>query len=290
MTLLWLALAALLLPALWWLVVPLRQAERLRGTQQEAEASEPGIDDNLAIYRRRLASLEAARDRGDVSAQGFEADRLELERELLEDTRRGHRSPLGSPGAGRLMAPLLMVAVVLASLLAYHRSGSEGDLALRTAQQEVLNGPEASVERLIEALEGQAARQPDNPSVWRLLYPLYRDSGRLEPAMASLQRLIELQGRRPALLARLAQLRYFAAGRRIDDATRALIDEVLAEAPTQPTIMSLLGFAAFQDEHYRRAIERWRTAIAGLDDERSARSLRQAIDTARQRLGDDTAE
>ncbi|MDN3524042.1 c-type cytochrome biogenesis protein CcmI [Halomonas sabkhae] len=289
MTALWLAFGALLVPALWWLVMPLRLAHRVRAAQRDTEAREPGTEDNLAVYRRRLASLESALARGDLSTQGFETDRLELERELLEDTRRTRRSPLRASRAGRLLVPVLMVAVVITSLLAYQQSGSEGDLALRAAQQQVLNGPEASPARLIEALEEQAARQPDNPNVWRSLFPLYRDSGRLEAGQRALQRLIELQGRRPALLAELAQLRYFAGGRRLDADIQALVDEVLAEAPAQPTIMGMLGIEAFQNAEYQLAIERWRKAIAGMGDERSSRALRQGIEAARQRLGADQA-
>lgn len=284
MTLLWFAFAILLLPALWLLILPLRRAEGVRAAQHAAEASEPGTEQNVAIYRRRLASLEAALARGDIDADRFEEDRLELERGLLEDTERSRRTPLKSAVSGRLLVPVTMIALVAASVFWYRQEGAEGDLALRAAQQQVLQKPGASVTELVEALEIQAARQPENADVWRSLFPLYRDTGRIEDADSALSRLIELEGRRPALLAELAQLRYFAAGRTLGADVRSLVDEVLAEAPDQPTILGMLGIDAFENGNYRRAIDRWRRAIAGMDDGRSADALRQGIETAQRRL------
>ncbi|WP_069383287.1 c-type cytochrome biogenesis protein CcmI [Halomonas caseinilytica] len=284
MTQLWFAFALLLLPALWLLILPLRRAEGVRAAQQVAEANELDVEQNLAIYRRRLASLEAARERGDIGDERFEEDRLELERSLLEDTERANRRPLKSALSGRLLVPIAMIFLVVASVFWYRQQGAEGDLALRAAQQQVLQQPDASVSELVEALEQQAARQPENANVWRSLFPLYRDAGRVAEAESALHRLIELEGRQPALLAELAQLRYFAEGRTLGEDTQALVDEVLAEAPDQPTILGMLGIEAFENGEYRLAIDRWRRAIAGMSDNRSAEALRQGIETAQRRL------
>ncbi len=231
MTLLWIALAILLLPALWLLVAPLRRAAAVSAAQRDYEANDRTTDQNLAIYRRRLASLEAARERGDIDPARFEEDRLELERSLLEDTEHLERAPLKPAASGKLAVPLVMVAVVLASVAWYLQEGAEGDLTLYTVQQQVMNDPEASLPMLVERLEEQAARQPDNPNVWRALFPLYRDSGRTAEATRTLERLVELEGRQPRLLAELAQIRYFAAGREMTDEVQALVDEVLAIQP-----------------------------------------------------------
>lgn len=285
MTLLWIALALLLLPALWLLVAPLRRAAAVSAAQRDHEANDRTTDQNLAIYRRRLASLEAARERGDIDPARFEEDRLELERSLLEDTEHLERAPLKSAASGKLAVPLVMVAVVLASAFWYFQKGAEGDLTLYTVQQQVMNDPEASLPMLVERLEEQAARQPDNPNVWRALFPLYRDSGRTAEATRTLERLVELEGRQPGLLAELAQIRYFAAGREMTDEVQALVDEVLEREPAQPTVLGMLGIDAFDNGDYEAAIERWRRAIAGMDDPDTADALRQGIRVAQQRLG-----
>ncbi len=285
MTLLWIALAILLLPALWLLVDPLRRAATVRAAQRDFEANDGSTDQNLAIYRRRLASLEAARARGDIDPSRFEEDRLELERSLLEDTEHLERAPLKSAASGKLAVPVVMVAVVLASIFWYLQEGAEGDLALYTVQRQVMNDPEASLPMLIERIEEQAARQPDNPNVWRALFPLYRDSGRSDEAIRTLERLIELEGREPSLLAELAQIRFFVAGREMTDEVQALVDETLAVDPREPNVLGVLGIAAFDSGDYDQAIEHWRRAIAGMNDSDSADALREGIRVAQQRMG-----
>ncbi|MDZ7854395.1 MAG: c-type cytochrome biogenesis protein CcmI [Halomonas sp.] len=290
MTLLWIALAVLLLPALWLLVAPLRRADSVRAAQRDFEANDRTTEQNLAIYRRRLASLEAARERGDIDSARFEEDRLELERSLLEDTEHLERGPLKSAASGKLAVPVVMVVVVLASIVWYLQEGAEGDLTLYMVQQQVMNDPEASLPVLVERLEDQADRQPDNPNVWRALFPLYRDSGRVAEATSALERLIELEGRQPWLLAELAQIRYFAAGREMTDEVQSLVDEVLAMDSSQPTVLGMLGINAFDNGDYEVAIDRWRRAIAGMDDPNTADALRQGIRVAQQRLGLDPGE
>jgi cytochrome c-type biogenesis protein CcmH len=285
MTLLWIALAVLLLPALWLLVTPLRHAASVSAAQRDFEANEDATEQNLAIYRRRLASLEAAHERGDIDADRVEEDRLELERSLLEDTEHLERAPLKSAGSGKLMVPVVMVVVVLASVFWYLHEGAEGDLALYTVQQQVMNDPDASLLMLIQRLEEQADRQPDNPNVWRSLFPLYRDSGRIDAATDALERLVELEGRQPWLLAELAQIRYFAAGRDMNGEVQALVDEVLAMDSSQPTVLGMLGIDAFDEGDFEAAIDQWRRAIAGMDDPNTAEALREGIRVAQQRLG-----
>ncbi|MDT8880073.1 c-type cytochrome biogenesis protein CcmI [Halomonas saccharevitans] len=285
MTLLWIALAVLLLPALWLLVAPLRRAAAVRAAQRDFEANDRTTEQNLAIYRRRLASLQAAHARGEIDAARLEEDRLELERSLLEDTEHLERAPLASAASGRLVVPVVMVAVVLVSFFWYLREGAEGDLALYTVQQQVMSDPEGSLPVLIERLEEQAQRQPDNPNVWRSLFPLYRDSGRIDAATRALERLVALEGRQPWLLAELAQIRYFAAGREMTAEVQALVDEVLAMEPAQPTVIGMLGIEAFEAGDFEAAIDHWRRAIAGMNNPDSAEALREGIRVAQQRLG-----
>ncbi|MEC9484011.1 MAG: c-type cytochrome biogenesis protein CcmI, partial [Halomonas sp.] len=166
MSLLWIALGLLLLPALWLLVLPLRRASAVAAAQGEYEAEQRDDSQNVAVYRRRLASLEAARERGEIDAARFEESRLELDRSLLEDTAARRHRPLKSPHSGRLLVPLTMVVLVIASLAWYQYEGAEGDLALYAVRQEVVNSPDGSLAMLIERLEAEAERQPDNPKVW----------------------------------------------------------------------------------------------------------------------------
>ncbi|MFD2435340.1 c-type cytochrome biogenesis protein CcmI [Modicisalibacter luteus] len=98
MNLLWLALGLLLLPALWLLVLPLRRAAAVHAAQQAYETEQRDEAQNVAVYHRRLASLEAARERGEIDAMRFEESRLDLDRSLLEDTEFRRHAPQAAPG------------------------------------------------------------------------------------------------------------------------------------------------------------------------------------------------
>ncbi|MBT2786672.1 MULTISPECIES: c-type cytochrome biogenesis protein CcmI [unclassified Halomonas] len=290
MTLLWIAIAVLLVPALWLLVSPLRNARALHDQQRDFEANDTSAEQNVAIFKRRLASLEAAQERGDIDAARFEEDRLELERSLLEDTAFRERRPLKTASAGRIVVPLVMVAVVAVSVIWYQHKGAEGDLVLLAVQQEVQNDPEGSLAMYIERMEEQAERQPDNPNVWSTLFPLYRETGQMPKAVNALERLIEIEGRIPPLLAQLAQIRFFMAERELTNEVQALVDETLEQDPRQPTVLGLLGVNAFDNGDYQQAIDHWRRAIANIEDPNTVASLREGIRVAQERMGIESEE
>ncbi|MHB0776671.1 c-type cytochrome biogenesis protein CcmI [Halomonas sp. WWR20] len=285
MNLLWLGIALLLLPALWLVVLPLRRAARLREEQQAFERQERGNADNVAVYRHRLAALESALAEGQIERARFDEGRLELERSLLEDTQAARQAPLKSAQAGRIAVPLLLLALAAGSLYAYQRLGAEGDLSLYAVQQEVMRSPQGSLKMLIERYEQEAARQPDNPKVWLSLFPLYRDTGMLAKAGDAIEHLIALEGRRADLLAQLAQIKFFEASRTLTDEVQALVAETLERDPRQPTLLSMLGIEAFDHGRYQQAIDYWRRAIAGFEDEGTASALREGIAEAQTRLG-----
>lgn len=290
MTSLWIAFAVLLLPAIWLLILPLRQARALHDAQRDYEANDTTAEQNVAIYKRRLASLEAAKERGDIDEERFAEDRLELERSLLEDTTTVKRRPLKTYASGRFVVPLLLLAVIGASVIWYQHHGAEGDLVLLQTQRDVQNHPEGSMAMYLERMEEQAMLQPDNPNVWSELFPLYRQTGQAEKAVDALERLIAIEGRVAPLLAQLAQLRFFLEGRALTPEVQGLVDETLEQDPRQPTILGMMGIHAFDNADYDTAIDRWRRAMANVEDPDTADSLREGIRVAQQRLGVDPDE
>ena len=284
MILLWLAIAVLLIPAGWLLLLPLRRARRVHADQQAFEDNDSLGAENVRVYRRRLASLERGHARGELDDTALAEGRVELERSLLEDAESLKRSPLKAASSGRVLVPVLLVAMVAGSLYWYQREGASGDLALAQAIAATPIHDAASFEARIARLRAEAEAQPDNAKVWMALFPLYRDAGRLDEAMQSLEALIALEGRVPALIAQLAQLKFFAAQRTLTDEVQALVDEVLAADPRQPTVLGLLGIEAFDHARYPEAIDYWRKAIAGFENPDAAKALREGIKAARQRM------
>jgi len=290
MTPLWIAFAVLTLPAIWLLILPLRQARPLHDAQRDYESNDTTAEQNVAIYKRRLASLEAAKQRGDIDEARFADDKLELERSLLEDTATVKRRPLKTYTSGRFAVPLVLLAVIGTSVVWYQFEGAEGDLMLLQAQREVQNHPEGSLVMYLERMEEQAVLQPDNPNVWSELFPIYRQTGQSEKAVDALERLIAIEGRQAPLLAQLAQIRFFMAERQLTPEVQALVDETLEKDSRQPTVLGVMGIHAFDSGDYETAIDRWRRAIANIQDPSTAESLREGIRVAQQRLGIEPAD
>ncbi|WP_027965934.1 c-type cytochrome biogenesis protein CcmI [Halomonas halocynthiae] len=285
MILLWLAFAILLIPALWLVILPLRRAGVFRQAQVDYETRDGTVELNLAVHQRRLASLEAAFERGEIDRERYDNDRTELERSLLDDTASQQRRPLKAAGSGKPLVPVLLIGMAVAGIGWYQVQGAAGDLSLYQAQHEVLTSPDGNVDSLIARLEQEAQHQPGNPNVWRSLYPLYRDSGRTSEARSTLEQLIVLEGRKTWLVAELSELRYFTEGRNLNGEVGELVDEVLAKESAQPKVLGILGIDAYESGEYEQAIAHWRNAIAGMSDPNAAESLRQGIKSAQQRLG-----
>lgn len=127
----------------------------------------------------------------------------------------------------------------------YQQQGAEDDIILWAIGQEVREHPQGSLDMYVERLEAQMSHQPANPNLWSTLFPLYREAGQTDNAVTALERLIELEGRQPSLLAQLAQLRFFMAERELTDEVQALVDEVRDADPRQPTVLGILGIHAF---------------------------------------------
>ncbi|KAA0015841.1 c-type cytochrome biogenesis protein CcmI [Salinicola corii] len=278
---LWIGIVALLLLSMWLLWLPLRRAAGVRDAMMTFEADDRNNAENVAIYRQRLAALEAALAEGEIDRERFAEDRLELDRRLLEDAGSAGRRPLCRVQAGRWLLPIVAVLVIVGTLVFYDQTGGRRDLALYQVIQSLTHAPP---ETRLAGLEAEARRQADNPKAWAELFPLYRDSGRFDKAIGTLERLIELQGRQPSLLAQLAQMKFFAAHRTLTDEVQALVDETLKLDPRQPTVLGMLGIDAFDHARYQQAIDYWRRAMAGYQDAQSGQALRKVIAVAQQRL------
>ncbi|MDG4869166.1 hypothetical protein P8631_14310, partial [Guyparkeria sp. 1SP6A2] len=118
--------------------------------------------------------------------------------------------------------------------------------------------------------EAEAERQPNNPNVWSALFPIYRDTGQTDKAVDALERLLDIDGRIPPLLAQMAQLQFFMAERQLTPEVQALVDETLALDPRQPTVLGMLGIHAFDSGDYETAIDHWRRALANIENPETA--------------------
>src|SRR5690606_29519233 len=119
----WLGLAIAALCAISFVLAGLRY----RGSAPGAAAE---VDVNRALYREKLAELEAQHAAGDVTDSERDALALEYQRQLLVDNA-GLADTAPVRERGRWVFPLLAVLLPLFAVGVYLRIGAADELALR---------------------------------------------------------------------------------------------------------------------------------------------------------------
>ncbi|KTS92919.1 cytochrome C biogenesis protein [Pseudomonas oryzihabitans] len=235
--------------ALLILLIPL-----LRGGRTET-ANRAAL--NRALYRERLAEVQARVERGELDAQAVELAEAEAARSLLADSAVVERAPARR---GRRLGIAVACAVPALALGLYLLLGALPELQL----SQRLAAPPRSPQALLATLEEATRRQPQAADNWYLLARAYAGLGRYSEAVTAFEQVIQRDGRRPEVLGQLAQARFFAAGRKLDDQTQALADEALQANPAEPTTLGLLGIAAYERGDYAQAARHWQRLSAAL--------------------------
>ncbi|PSQ94843.1 MAG: c-type cytochrome biogenesis protein CcmI [Proteobacteria bacterium SW_6_67_9] len=246
--------------------------------------------DTRAVYRERLAELEAEHERGNLAAAGFAEARDELEREVLAD-------------ADRIAALAVAIGVPVAAVSLYALTGQPGLIGATSAQQL----SEQAVQRYrqmapgerIGPLQDYVENNPDAPRAWQLLGQAYRAQEQFGDAFSAFQRARDAGDTSDgALIARQAEALLLANGRDFTASVKRLIDEALEAEPRNPLGLLLAGHAALSEGRNDDAIRHWSTLKESMPDgdrrrqqvERLLARARGNTDAtaARERTGSDT--
>ncbi|WP_024675789.1 c-type cytochrome biogenesis protein CcmI [Pseudomonas syringae] len=268
----WMAIGALLLVALGFLLIPV-----LRGHRAQREEDRTAL--NVALYQERLAELQAQQQQGVLSADQLQDARAEAARELLADTEGAE--PARSSRLGR---PALLLAAVLVPLL-----GLAGYLTLGASDRVELSRefaqPPTSLADMTRRLERSVQAQPDSAENLYFLARSYMAQNRPGDAERLFERSVALAGRQPELLGQWAQALYFASDKHFTPQVQALTDEALQADPKEVTSLGLLGIAAFETQRYQAAVDYWTRLLAALPAQDASRSaLEGGIARAREHL------
>lgn len=269
------AVLSLCLAVAWWRAPTVRYA-----MQQGAEEF-----DNVQGYRVERDALTKAVSRGELNAFEYESYMRQLDRRLLADTtHQDAQAPRTVHAGWRSLVVILLIGSGLIGA-GYGHWGAAGDIRLFECWRTVADSGHATPQAYLDSLESEVARQPNNPHLWAMLWPLYRDVQRFDDAKRALARQMALTGTSVEGLAEQAQLSYFAAGRQVTPEVAALCQHVLEKAPQQPTIHAMLGFDAFLKGDNLEAIRQWQQALeGGADKDGTANALREGIAAAQARL------
>ncbi|WP_233861687.1 c-type cytochrome biogenesis protein CcmI [Paraburkholderia adhaesiva] len=250
----------------------------------------------VAVFRANLAEVERDVSAGLLAKEHRTDARLELERQLVDDTR---LQPAGvdaveSSGRGTFrragIAALVLAVLPAAAMGLYLQLGNPiaipllaGDgIGLADDHAMLESTPEIMVTRLAVRL----AREPGDADGWVLLGRSYAVLARYDDAITAYRRALALVPDQAQWLADLADIEATAAGGDLNGAARASIEAALTADLDNPKALALAGSAAFDRRDYTAAIDYWQR-LAALPEisEEAAAQARANASVAQDRLG-----
>ena len=238
----WLVLIPMLLAAAVGVVLPL-----LRPAAADAAQPRPTLG-------RRLDQIERQHGAGELSDAETDALKLETQRRLLTEARRGEDAarPL-SERALKITAAALAVGVLLLGGGLYVLLGRP-DLSSREA---VVAAPQSIPEAMVSALEAQVRETPDDPAMLSTLGQAYAETGRYAEAAEVFGRASLLAPDNAALPSARGEALVQAAGGRVTEAAETAFRAAVALDPGDARARYFLALRKDQTGDRDGAMDDW---------------------------------
>lgn len=197
-----------------------------------------GAAARIARRRRALAELKDDLEPGD-----YQRRMAALEQEAAESR----------VGAGSIqgLVPLMLVSVPLLAVFLYTQVGTPAGLAPQTGQN-------AELREILGNLTQQVRQQPRDTEAWNRLGMIWKDMSQFPAAEAAFRRVLFIDPADTFARVELAETLLYASGRaRLPEASRELLDEVLAREPDNQKALWLAGLGAFHNGNQQRALALW---------------------------------
>jgi len=292
MTALWLTLIALLFIALLIIFLPLlltHQKNALISDQQQQ---------NVSIFKDRLAELASEQAQGTLEAADFLVLKTELEKALLVDVAEIEK-PLFAPVVVNRGHWLLMGAVaffvVLISLTMYVQLGRSEDFSKSLVLQEKLQQQaledkkmREKLLKLVALLKEKLAQKPADLEKWHLLANSYAAIGQFTEAAQTYQAAMKAVGKANPQYAVLngsfAQMLFQAADEQMTPAVKQAMQETLAIDPMESSALLLRGIDAYTQGNVKQAIADWQKAKIRANDNLISQFIDPIINQAQSQL------
>lgn len=262
----WIACAVMLLAALALVLRPLLSARPLPMLDQH--------DVNVAVFRRRLAELEAEQAAGLLTEADAAEARLELERQLLGDVASGPSQTLRHRPSYKTAA-VVGVALPVVVLALYLQMGSPR--VPDAVQAQDVQSQLAFIQQHLAELEQQVQAEPENLEALLMLGRAYVVLQRYDEAVALYAAAQPRFGGQPALLVDQAEALGYAQGGNLLGRPRTLLEQALAIAPSFPKGLWLAGLAAMQAENPVQARQHWQRLLSELPPDSEAAGQVRAL-------------
>lgn len=258
---------------------------------------------NIHYAKERLAELELQLKNASISANDYEALKLEIETTLAQDidlaeadqSDASATSPLPRrPNKAAITALCVFIPLCAAALYTY--VGTPEAIQSMSAQVEATtaNGqPSADeVRNMIANLEQRLVDNPDDLQGWSVLSRTYLALGQYPKARRALKRVIELGGESDQAYASLADASALANNGDMNGEPTEYADKALSLNPNNRQALWLRGLAAAQANDKPLAKKHWGLLLNLLstDPEQQAQLQQIMQDTIGENIGENVGE
>lgn len=222
---------------------------------------------NVAVFRERLAELDADQQAGRLEVEAYQAQKTELERQLLAvtdsvDLSGQRRAPRVVIGLVFLWLPLLAVAgyTLLGDrqgVYAYWQAQDQYDkVAEQLLTRQIDRVPESVQDPigLLQAMQTHVYRNPTDAQRWLAMSEAYVAVEAIEPALEALSRAQRRAPEDDQIAMTYAQMRFFSQEGKLDDKTKQVLGEVLARNPQHEGAMLLMAMGLQRAGEYEESI------------------------------------
>ena len=215
-------------------------------------------DLNIRFARERLAELKAERAAGRLSDSDFDQTKAHIEEALLADLDSPQAAPpetQSRPYIAIVVAALLPITAVMLYLKLGTPAGVVSVLQVAPSAESTTDSP--TTETLLMELKDRLAQNPADSRAWSILAHIMMSLGNYPEAVTAYEKLYELTGEKPDVMARYADALAMAAGGDFSGRPTELIKKALELDPDQPQGLWLAGMAAEARGEIGLALEHW---------------------------------
>lgn len=294
----WILAGGLVLAAAGFVVWPWLRT----GAARPAEDGRGGM--MRALYRDRLAELDAETASGQIDPASRAAIVAELGANLLDDFPAAAADAAEAPpGAGDAPATepttagaaprlplalrLVLLALPAAGLAVYLGTGEPAAQQLAGATEVLRLDPETErprIEMWRDRLESRVAGHDDDAHSWYLLGIAELQLGEFEFAADAFANAHRVAGADSNIDLYWLQSRYLASGGALDAGSRAIAERVLEARPNHPLVLEMYAVDAFHRGDYRAAVEHLNRALNNPMPEAQQAALLNGLEQARSHM------
>lgn len=225
---------------------------------------------NVSVFESRMAELVQDQAQGRLEEDEFAAQQVALQRQLLAASQMTDPDRGASGRVSRISIAMVALWIPLLILMVYVLVSNRGaTFAYLQAQDryqamaaQIVQGQEpksasdvADGVGLLQTLQTQLYRRPDDPERWLHLSQAYTAAEAPEPALQALERAHRLAPDNDRITMTYAQMRFFTQQGRLDDTTRRIVLSLLSRQPDHEGAMMLMAMGSFRGADYTQAIE-----------------------------------